>query len=115
MEIPESFKKAFEKRFYNSELKLRSIQIVTDAEGGEVKTAGAVESTTVGNIAPVSAELSQTMLGQDIVAELKITAPDDIATDKGKLIEAQGVVYEVVDFKRYESHAEILVKRWVAP
>ena len=55
------------------------------------------------------------MLGQDIIAELKITAPDNIQADKGKLIEAKGEVYEIVDFKRYESHAEMLVKRWRKP
>lgn len=115
MEIPESFKQAIKDTFYNSELKIRSITIETDAEGGQKKVPGTVESLTVGNVAPVSAELSQTMLGQNIVAEFKITAPDDIAAEKGKLIEVAGEVYEVVDFKRYESHAELLVKRWVAP
>lgn len=115
MDIPASFKQAISSQFYNTEIKVRSITIVTDAEGGEKKTAGKVEETTAGNVAPVSAELSQTMLGQNIVAELKITAPEDIQADKGKLIEIANEVYEIVDFKRYESHAEILAKRWVAP
>ena len=115
MEIPASFKKAFNERFYNTELKIRSITIVTDAEGGEKKTAGKVEQTTAGNVAPVSAELAQTMLGQNITAELKITAPDDIQAGKGKLVEIANEVYEIVDFKKYESHAELLAKRWIAP
>lgn len=115
MEIPESFKKAFNDHFYNTELKVRAITIATDAEGGQKKVAGEVESTTAGNVAPVSAELQQTMLGQNIEAELKITAPEDIAADKGSLLEIENVVYEVVDLKRYESHAELLAKRWVAP
>lgn len=115
MDIPESFKATIRATFYNSELKVRSVTTQTDAEGGEQKVAGPVEETTTGNIAPVSAELSQTMLGQDIIAELKITAPDNIQADKGKLIEAKGEIYEIVDFKRYESHAEMLVKRWRKP
>lgn len=115
MDIPESFKATISRQFYNTELKIREIEITADAEGGEKKTAGKIVETTAGNVAPVSAELSQTMLGQNIVAELKITAPVDIQADKGGLVELKGEVYEIVDFKRYESHAELLAKRWVAP
>ena len=115
MDIPESFKATISATFYNTELKVRSVTTEKDAEGGEQKVAGPVEETTTGNVAPVSAELSQTMLGQNIVAELKITAPDTIQADKGKLLEVKGEVYEIVDFKRYESHAEMLVKRWRKP
>lgn len=115
MEIPESFKAAFNARFYNTEITVRSITTATDAEGGEKKVAGAAEETTYGNAQPVSAELSQTLLGQGIQAELKITAPATITADKGKLIGIGTDIYEVVDFKRFESHAELLAKRWVAP
>lgn len=115
MEIPESFKAAFNARFYNTELKIREITTVTDTEGGEKKIAGETTQTTNGNVAPVSAELQQAMLGQNIIVELKITAPDDIKADKGSLLEIAGQIYEVVDFKRYESHAELLAKRWIAP
>lgn len=115
MDIPESFKATISATFYNTELKVRSVTVETDTEGGEKKVAGAVEETTNGNVAPVSAELSQTMLGQNIVAELKITAPDTIQAEKGKLLEIDSEIYEIVDFKRYASHAEMLVKRWRKP
>ena len=115
MEIPEYFKRAINGTFYNTELKVREITTATDAEGGEKKVASAVLETTAGNVAPISAELQQTMLGQDIIAEYKITAPETTVARKGSLVEFGGEVYEVVDLKRYESHAELLAKRWIAP
>lgn len=115
MEIPESFKSAIAKTFYNRELKIRKITTATDAEGGVKKVAGAIETTTSANIAPISAALQQSLLGQDITAEYKITTADNINAEKGSLAEIDAEIYEIVDFKRYESHAELLAKRWVAP
>jgi hypothetical protein len=48
-------------------------------------------------------------------AEYKITTAPEIEADKGTLIELDGSIYEVVDFKRYDSHAELLAKRWTQP
>lgn len=115
MEIPASFTTALANRFYTTEVSVVAITTTTDTEGGVKKSAGAVSQTIKANVQPVSAELRNALIGEQVEAEYKITAPTTISTDKGGLITFGSNTYEVIDCKKYDSHAELLAKRWVAP
>ena len=116
MEIPASFQTAIASKLYTDTITVREQTEQLDAEGGAkrvVTTATGAEYSA--NVQPLDAELRKALLGESMDAEYRITAPADIAAEKGTLIEYNGNIYEVVDFKRYDSHAELLAKRWVAP
>lgn len=115
MEIPESFKSKIADTFYKTPMEVRPITETADSEGGVKKVPGAATASFYGNAQPVSAQLMQTLLGQNIEAEIKITAPADTAVTTGNLIAIGSEIYEATDCKNYDSHAEILVRRWRQP
>lgn len=116
MEIPASFQSAIASNFYTDSMTIMEQQEVLDDEGGAKRSAIKAAGSPIGvNAQPLDAELRKALLGESMDAEYRITAPPDIDADKGTLIELDSNTYEVVDFKRYDSHAELLAKRWVAP
>ena len=112
MEIPASFKNKIAGVFYKTRIEVRPITEVADSEGGVKKAPGATSSIFYGNAQPVSAQLAQSLLGQNIEAEIKITAPETATATTGTLLALGSEIYEVTDYKRYDSHAEILARRW---
>lgn len=115
MEIPASFQTAIASKLYTDTIKVMAQEEQLDAEGGAKRVATTASEPIMANVQPVSDELRKALLGDNIEAEYKITAPSETTADKGTLIEFSGEIYEVVDFKRYDSHAELLAKRWVKP
>lgn len=115
MEIPASFKQAISSALYTDTIKVMAQTEQLDAEGGAKRVAGQAGDPIPANAQPIDAELRKALLGESIDAEYRITTQPDITAGKGSLIELGGEVYEVVDFKPYDSHAEMLAKRWVAP
>lgn len=112
MEIPASFKNKIAGVFYKTRIEVRPITEVADSEGGVKKAPGATSSIFYGNAQPVSAQLAQSLLGQNIEAEIKITAPETAPVATGTLLALKDEMYEVTDCKRYDSHTEILARRW---
>lgn len=115
MEIPASFQTAIASKLYTDTIKVMVQTEQLDAEGGAKRVATTAGEPIAANAQPVDDELRKALLGDNIEAEYKITTLPDIEAGKGTLIEYAGEVYEVLDFKRYDSHAELLAKRWVAP
>ena len=115
MEIPASFKTAIASKLYTDTIQVMVQEEQLDAEGGAKRVATTAGEPIQANAQPVDDELRKTLLGDNIEAEYKITAPPEIEAGKGTLIDYAGEIYEVVDFKRYDSHAELLAKRWVKP
>lgn len=115
MEIPESFKTRINSTFYTTPIQITAIATIVDTEGGETKGPGETLATMNGNVQPVGAELQQTLLGQGIEAELKITAPAEIPAETGNLLIIKSETYEITNAKVYDSHAEILARRWKQP
>lgn len=115
MEIPASFKAAVAKEFYTDTIKVMAQTEELDAEGGAKRVAGKGGDPIKANAQPLDDELRKALLGESIEAEYRITTEPEIAAGKGSLIDLDGNTYEVVDFKKFDSHAELLVKRWVAP
>ena len=115
MEIPVSFKTAIANNLYTDTIQVMVQEEQLDAEGGAKRAATTAGEPIAANVQPVGDELRKALLGENIEAEYKITTLPEIAAGKGSLIQYAGENYEVVDFKPYDSHAELLVKRWVAP
>lgn len=115
MEIPASFQTAIASKLYTDTITVMAQTEQLDAEGGAQRVAVAAGDPIQANAQPLDDELRKALLGESMEAEYRITTKPDIAADKGSLIEYAGNIYEVVDFKRYDSHAELLAKRWTAP
>lgn len=115
MEIPASFKTAIASKLYTDTIQVMVQEEQLDAEGGAKRVATTAGEPIKANAQPVDDELRKTLLGDNIEAEYKITTPPEIGAGKGTLIQMDGETYEVVDFKKYDSHAELLAKRWVKP
>lgn len=115
MEIPASFKTAIAKELYTDTIQVMAQEEQLDAEGGAKRVATTVGEPIKANAQPVGDELRKALLGDNIEAEYKITTPPEIGADKGTLIQMNGETYEVVDFKEYDSHAELLIKRSEKP
>lgn len=115
MEIPASFKTAIANNLYTDTIQVLAQTEQLDAEGGAQRVAGAAGDPIKANAQPLDYEMRKALLGDSVDAEYRITTLPEIEADKGTLIQMDGNVYEIVDFKRYDSHAEILAKRWVKP
>ena len=115
MEIPASFKTAIAKELYTDTIQVMAQEEQLDAEGGAKRVATTVGEPIKANAQPIGDELRKALLGESADAEYKITTPPEIDAGKGTLIDYAGEIYEVVDFKRYDSHAELLVKRSEKP
>lgn len=115
MEIPASFQTAIANNLYTDTIQVLAQTEQLDAEGGAKRVATTAGEPIKANAQPVDDELRKALLGENIEAEYRITTLPEIEADKGSLISYDGGTYEVVEFKRYDSHAELLVKRWVAP
>lgn len=115
MEIPQSFRQAIASRLYTDTITPMEQTEELDAEGGSQRVATTAGEPIPANAQPISDEMRKALLGDTAEAEYKITTPPEIAVDKGSLIDYAGNTYVVVDFKRYDSHAELLAKRWTQP
>ena len=115
MEIPASFQTAIASKMYTDTITPMQQTEQADTEGGVKRVATTAGTPVNVNAQPIGDELRQSLLGESIEADYKITAPADIPVDKGSLVSYQNSTYEVVDFKQYDSHAEMLIKRWVQP
>ena len=115
MEIPASFQTAIANRLYTDTIKVATQTEQLDAEGGAQRVVTALGDAINANVQPLSDELRKALLGDAVDAEYRITTAPGIEADKGSLIQYAGEIYKVVDFKRYDSHAELLAKRWVQP
>lgn len=115
MEIPASFQTAIASKFYTDTITPMAQEEQLDAEGGAQRVATAAGEPVPANAQPLDAELRKALLGDAAEAEYKITTPPGIPVDKGALIQYAGQIHKVVDFKQYDSHAELLTKRWTLP
>lgn len=115
MEIPAYFKTKIASVFYTKPMALCALTEVADAEGGVRKVPGQAGPTFYGNIQPISAELRQSLLGQGIEADFKVTAPDTVIAKSGDLLQIGLGIYELADYKRYDSHVEMLARIWDQP
>lgn len=115
MEIPASFKTAIANNLYTDTIQVMVQEEQLDAEGGAKRVATTAGEPIKANAQPLDDELRKALLGESIDAEYKITTPPEIEAGKGTLLQMDGEIYEVVDFKRYDSHAEILAKRSIKP
>ncbi len=115
MELPASFQTAQASRFYDKTIMVMAQTETTDAEGGVKRTAGQVTETAKANVQPIDAELQKALLGENIEADYRITTAPTISAEKGSLIKYADNIYEAVECKKFDSHAEIIIKRWIAP
>lgn len=115
MEIPASFQTAIANRFYTDTITPMAQTTQLDAEGGAQRVTTTAGDPVPANAQPIDAELRKSLLGDATEAEYKITTPPNVPIEKGSLIQYAGATHKVVDFKNYDSHAELLTRRWTAP
>lgn len=115
MEIPVSFRTAIASKFYTDTIAVMVQTEQLDAEGGAKRVATTEGEPIAANVQPVDDELRKAMLGENIEAEYRITTLPEIEAGKGALIKYADEIYEVVESKKFDSHTELLAKRWVAP
>lgn len=115
MEIPASFQTAIASKFYTDTITPMAQVEKLDAEGGAQRVATTAGEPVPANAQPIDAELRKALIGDTTEAEYKITTPPNVPVEKGALIEYAGEIHKVVDFKKYDSHAELLTRRWTLP
>jgi len=115
VEIPASFQTAIAKAFYTETITPMAQEEQLDAEGGAQRVATTAGEPVPANAQPIDAELRKALLGDAAEADYKITTPPGVPVEKGALIQYGGKIHKVVDFKQYDSHAELLTRIWTAP
>ena len=115
MEIPASFQTAIASKFYTDTITPMAQVEKLDAEGGAQRVATTAGEPVLANAQPIDAELRKALIGDTTEAEFKITTPPNVPVDKGALMEYAGGIHKVVDFKKYDSHAELLTRKWTLP
>ena len=115
MEIPASCQTAIASKFYTDTITPMAQEDQLDAEGGAQRVATTAGDPVPANAQPLDAELQKALLGDATEADYKITTPPDVPVDKGSQIQFDGKIHKVVDFKKFDSHAELLTRIWTAP
>jgi hypothetical protein len=112
MLFPDAAKKAIASAFYDKEVAILDKSVSVDAEGGAVKTGGAVKSTFTANVQFTRLEEIQTELGLTERIDVAITCPCETAVAVDDLLQYQYVIYTVKAAPPRDSHRLIVGQKW---
>lgn len=112
MRIPNSFKQAVAKAFYDKDMTLYNILTNTDAVGQEVQTVGSEISTFKGSVKFNDLKTIQEEYGIEVEIHIAISVDPDTAVSLNDLVKYRSTYYEVIQAIPFDSSLIILGKIW---
>ncbi len=106
------FKKAVKCAFYDKEIGVRSVEIVTNNEGQRKKVLGDIKRTFKGNAQFSNRKVICEEYGLKEDFDLSITA--DELVELNDVLEYQGVNYTVTDVLKFDTHNLIVAVKYVS-
>jgi hypothetical protein len=113
LRIPQNFKTAIKKHFYDKEISLYSTEEVVDADGGANLGTLTVTSTFLGNINFSKLDKVQKDYGIDDQIDAVITT--DSLIDLDSIVGYDSRKYRVIRSIPFDSHTLLIVKLWSSP
>lgn len=104
--------KEIAKVFYDKTVEILTSEVSMDAEGGVNYKGYDVVDSFKGNVNFSNCKKIQEEYGLDYLIDISITTNKILSLQKNDIIKYNGVIYNVTDILKHDSHVLIVATKW---